>query len=85
MILIRAIPFCQVSKQGIRSEGNAIIGFGGWKYAPGNGLPLCKFDGRDGPLAIVAPDRNSQTVHLEVTLLGIGRERQPENPLDRRR
>ena len=62
MILIRAIPFCQVSKQGIRSEGNAIIGFGGWKYDPGNGLPLCKFDGRDGPLAIVAPDRNSQPV-----------------------
>jgi hypothetical protein len=29
-----------------------------------NGLALCKFDGRDGPLAIVAPDRNSQTVHL---------------------
>jgi hypothetical protein len=25
MILIRAIPFCQVSKQGIRREGNAII------------------------------------------------------------
>ena len=29
-----------------------------------NGLCLCKFDGRDGPLAIMAPDRNSQTVHL---------------------
>jgi hypothetical protein len=29
-----------------------------------NGLPLRKFDGRDGPLAIMAPDRNSQTVHL---------------------
>jgi hypothetical protein len=34
MILIRAIPFCQVSKQGIRREGNAIIGIGGWKYDP---------------------------------------------------
>jgi hypothetical protein len=32
MILIRAIPFCQVSKQGIRREGNAITGIGGWKY-----------------------------------------------------
>ena len=29
-----------------------------------NGLALCKFDGRDGPLAIVAPDRNSQAVQL---------------------
>jgi hypothetical protein len=31
MILIRTIPFCQVSKQGIRREGNAItrIGKGG--------------------------------------------------------
>jgi hypothetical protein len=31
MIRIRAIPFCQVSKQGIRREGNAIarIGKGG--------------------------------------------------------
>jgi hypothetical protein len=28
MILIRAIPFCQVSKKGIRREGNAIIGIG---------------------------------------------------------
>ena len=34
MILIRAIPFCQVSKQGRRREGNAIIGIGGWKYDP---------------------------------------------------
>lgn len=34
MILIRAIPFCQVSKQGIRREGNAITGIGGWKYDP---------------------------------------------------
>jgi hypothetical protein len=34
MILIRAFPFCQVSKQGIRREGNAIIGIGGWKYDP---------------------------------------------------
>src|ERR1700692_934093 len=34
MIFIRAIPFCQVSKQGIRREGNAIIGIGGWKYDP---------------------------------------------------
>jgi hypothetical protein len=29
-----------------------------------NGLALRKFDGRDGPLAIVAPDRDSQTVML---------------------
>ena len=29
-----------------------------------NGLALCKFDGRDGPLPIVAPDRNSQPVML---------------------
>jgi hypothetical protein len=34
MILIRAIPFCQVSKQGRRREWNAIIGIGGWKYDP---------------------------------------------------
>src|SRR5712672_639032 len=34
MILIRAIPFCQVSKQGFRREGNAIIGMGCWKYDP---------------------------------------------------
>ncbi len=34
MILIRAIPFCQVSKQGFRREGNAIIGIGCWKYDP---------------------------------------------------
>jgi hypothetical protein len=34
MILIRAIPFCQVSKQGRRREGNAIIGIGGWKHDP---------------------------------------------------
>jgi hypothetical protein len=34
MILIRAIPFCQVSKQGRHREGNAIIGIGGWKYDP---------------------------------------------------
>ena len=32
MILIRAIPFCQVSKQERRREWNAIIGIGGWKY-----------------------------------------------------
>jgi hypothetical protein len=31
MILIRAIPFCQVSKQGYAAKGNAIIGIGGWK------------------------------------------------------
>ena len=30
----------------------------------GYGLALRKFDGRDGPLAIVAPDRDSQTVVL---------------------
>ena len=30
----------------------------------GYGLALRKFDGRDGPLAIVAPDRDSQTVML---------------------
>ena len=29
-----------------------------------NGRALCKFDGRDWPLAIVAPDRDSQTVML---------------------
>jgi hypothetical protein len=34
VILIRAIPFCQVSKQGRRREWNAIIGIGGWKYDP---------------------------------------------------
>jgi hypothetical protein len=34
MILIRAIPFCQGSKQERRREWNAIIGVGGWKYAP---------------------------------------------------
>jgi hypothetical protein len=34
MILIRAIPFCQVSKQERRREWNAIIGIGGWKYDP---------------------------------------------------
>jgi hypothetical protein len=34
MIFIRAIPFCQVSKQGIRREGKAITGIGGWKYGP---------------------------------------------------
>ena len=34
MILIRAIPFCQVSKQGYAAKGNAIIGIGGWKYDP---------------------------------------------------
>jgi hypothetical protein len=34
IILIRAIPFCQVSKQGRCREGNAIIGIGGWKYDP---------------------------------------------------
>jgi CRISPR/Cas system CSM-associated protein Csm4 (group 5 of RAMP superfamily) len=32
MILIRAIPFCQVSKQERRRVWNAIIGIGGWKY-----------------------------------------------------
>ena len=36
MILIRAIPFCQVSKKGIRREGNAIIGIG--SPAPKNRL-----------------------------------------------
>jgi hypothetical protein len=40
MIFIRAIPFCQVSKQGRRREGNAIIGIGGWKYDPRT-PPLC--------------------------------------------
>jgi hypothetical protein len=30
----------------------------------GYGLALRKFDGRDRPLAIVAPDRDSQTVML---------------------
>jgi hypothetical protein len=30
----------------------------------GHGLALRKFDGGDGPLAIVAPDRDSQTVKL---------------------
>src|SRR5260370_22041365 len=34
MILIRAIPFCRVSKQERRREWNAIIGIGGWKYDP---------------------------------------------------
>src|SRR5712672_1151334 len=34
MILIRAIPFCQVSKQERRRGWNAIIGIGGWKYDP---------------------------------------------------
>src|SRR5580704_15490348 len=34
MIFIRAIPFCQVSKQGIRREGKAITGIGGWKDGP---------------------------------------------------
>ena len=34
MILIRAIPFCQVSKQERCREWNAIIGIGGWKYDP---------------------------------------------------
>jgi hypothetical protein len=29
-----------------------------------NGLALCKFDGRDGPLPIVASDRDSQAVHF---------------------
>jgi hypothetical protein len=29
-----------------------------------NGRAPCKFDGRDRPLAIVAPDRDSQTVML---------------------
>src|SRR6266403_6034704 len=34
IILIRAIPFCGVSKQERRREWNAIIGIGGWKYDP---------------------------------------------------
>jgi len=35
LILIRAIPFCQVSKQERRREWEcAIIGIGGWKYDP---------------------------------------------------
>jgi CRISPR/Cas system CSM-associated protein Csm4 (group 5 of RAMP superfamily) len=34
MILIRAIPFCRVSKQERRREWNAIIGIDGWKYDP---------------------------------------------------
>jgi hypothetical protein len=29
-----------------------------------NGRALCKFNGGDGPLAIMAPDRDSQTVML---------------------
>jgi hypothetical protein len=36
----------------------------GEEYRRENGLALCKFDGRDGPFAIVTPDRNSQTVKL---------------------
>src|SRR5258708_24494233 len=41
MILIRAIPFCRVSKQVRRREWNAIIGIGGWKYDPREGDRLC--------------------------------------------
>ena len=47
MILIRAIPFCQISKQGRRREGNAIIGIGGWKYDPreiGKPTSICVLD-----------------------------------------
>jgi hypothetical protein len=36
MILIRAIPFCQVSKQGIRREGSPENG--GWQYPSEGGL-----------------------------------------------
>lgn len=35
-----------------------------WRYRGSAPSGLCKFDGRDGPLAIVAPDRDSQTVML---------------------
>jgi hypothetical protein len=43
MIRIRAIPYCQVSKQGIRREGNAITGIGGWKYDPCGSTRLLEF------------------------------------------
>jgi hypothetical protein len=64
MILIRAIPFCQVSKQGYAAKGMLSPELAAGNMIRENGLPLCKFDGRDGPLAIMARDRNSQTVHL---------------------
>jgi hypothetical protein len=34
-----------------------------------NGLALRKFDGRDGPLAIVAPDRDSTVMLVKPDLL----------------
>ncbi len=43
MIRIRAIPYCQVSKQGIRREGNAITGIGGLKYDPCGSTRLLEF------------------------------------------
>ena len=51
MILIRAIPFCQVCKQGIRREGNAISGIGGWKcgrYKPTPSSPRRPLRGLHG-------------------------------------
>src|SRR5258708_3533402 len=52
MILIRAIPFCWVSKQERRREWNAIIGIDGWKYDPRENRESARSRlrfGRNGP------------------------------------